>query len=211
VTTRQPLGEDEILALHEAAHAVFAAFGNWTRLAGPIVLAGRGGGDVVMGTDVEAIRRTLAADPGFDRDLPRIELVRALVAGPMAERLLVAQGRARLLESDLADAGRNDYAVIAEQLAQLDPPRPGLLARLEQETRERLEQPLTWAAIERFAAILSERRRLEADEATAILIAIGNQLATARPGRKRRHRLHLAALLAALAAVTMIAFHEMGD
>jgi len=168
----EEMTEDEILAVHESAHAVFALFGAWTRLAGPVVLKDRGCGDVVMGTDVEAIRRTLAADPGFDRDLPRIELVRALLAGPIAERRLVRDGRATLSEADLRDSSSNDYEVAAEQLRALDPPRPDLLGALEREVRRRLEEPAVWSAVERFAAVLAERRSLGADEATAILESI---------------------------------------
>ena len=163
------MSEDEILAVHEAAHAVFAVFGEWTRLAGPVVLKGPGHGDIVMATDIEAIRRTIEADPRFDRDLPRINLIRALLAGPIAERILMETGRAELGEDDLRAASTGDYAVIAEQLAELRPPRPGLLHRLERDVRRRLEQPATWSAVERFAAILLDRRRLEADEAMGLL------------------------------------------
>jgi hypothetical protein len=92
----------------------------------------------------------------------------------MAERLLVERGRARLSEAALKDACADDYAVAADQLAFLDPPRPGLIERLEREVRQRLEQPSTWSAIERFAAILLQRRRLEEEEATAILTAASN-------------------------------------
>jgi len=158
-----------VTAFHEAAHAVVAVFGPWTRLHGPVVLRPPGGGDVRMGTDVEAIGRRLAADPGFDRDLPRIHLVKALLAGPMAERILEARGLARLGDDALAEASEGDYRIVAEQLGQIDPPRPGLLGRLESEVRRELERPATWSAVERFAAILVERRSLEAGEATAIL------------------------------------------
>lgn len=161
--------EDEIAAVHEAAHAAFALLGKWTKLAGPVVLKGPGCGDVVMSTNVEAIRRSVEADPGFDREMPRIELVRALLAGPIAERMLAERKRAALGEEDLGDSSENDYATVAEQLAALDPPRPGLRQRLEREVRERLKEPAVWSAVERFAAILIERRRLEAEEATAIL------------------------------------------
>lgn len=133
--------DDEIAAFHESAHAVFAVFGNWTKLAGPVALNGHGHGDVVMSTDAEAIRRSFHADPGFDRDLPRIELVRSLLAGPIAERILAESGRAELSERDLQSASEGDYAVVAEQLEQLKPLRPGLLPRLEREVRDRLEQP----------------------------------------------------------------------
>ena len=46
--------DDEVGAVHEVAHAVFAVLGEWTKLAGPVVLKGSGYGDVVMATDVEA-------------------------------------------------------------------------------------------------------------------------------------------------------------
>jgi hypothetical protein len=164
--------EDEIAAVHEAAHAVFAVFGEWTKLAGPVVLKGPGSGDVVMSTDSEAIGRAIEADHGFDRDLPRIHLVRSLLAGPIAERILADTGRAVLGEDELREASEGDYSVIAEQLGQLDPPRPGLLDILERDVRKRLDQPATWSAVERFAAILIERRRLEPEEAMAILHGI---------------------------------------
>lgn len=167
--------DDEVAAVHEAAHAVFAVFGEWTKLAGPVVLKPRGCGDVVMSTDGEAIRRTIAADAGFDRDLPRIELVRALLAGPMAERMLVESGRARLTRGELADSSRGDHAVVSDQLARLNPPRPDLLASLEREVRQRLEQPALWSAVVEFALILLDRRRLEVDEASAILHRIGRE------------------------------------
>jgi hypothetical protein len=165
--------EDKVAAVHEAAHAVFAAFGAWTRLGGPVMLKGTGCGDVVMATDTDAIRRSIEADPRFDRDLPRIHLIRALLAGPIAERLLAESGRAELSGHDLEAASEGDYAVAAEQIGQLRSPRPGLLARLEREVRQRLEQPATWSAVERFAAILLERRRLDPDEAESILEDIG--------------------------------------
>jgi hypothetical protein len=192
---RNRLTEDEVLAVHEAAHAVFAVAGEWTKLAGPIILKGRGDGDVVMSTDTEAIRRSIEADPGFDRDLPRIHLIRSLLAGPMAERILMETGRAALTEQDLREAGRCDYAVVAEQLDQLSPPRPGLLDRLEREVREKLEEPATWSAVERFAATLIERRRLGAQEASAMLGTV--RAGRSPPGPKRRGR-RLALLLAFL-------------
>ena len=165
--------DDEVAAVHEAAHAVFAVFGRWTKLAGPVVLRGPGHGDVVMSTDAEAIGRTLGRDPRFDRELPRIQLVRALLAGPTAERILADRGLADLSDEDLSDVSRGDYAVVAEQLGELKPPRPDLLDRLEREVRRRLEQPAIWLAVERFAAVLLERRSLGAEEATAILGEIG--------------------------------------
>ena len=178
--------DDEVAAVHEAAHAVFAVLGEWTKLAGPVVLKGSGCGDVVMSTDAEPIRRTLAADPGFDRDLPRIELVRLLLAGPIAERILIDRGRASVSEDVFADSCRGDYGVIAEQLGHLNPPRPGLLEELEREVRRGLEQPAIWAAVERFAAILLERRRLGAEEASAmveeILVALGLRAPAAGAG-----------------------------
>ena len=191
------MSEDEILAFHEAAHALFAVFGEWTRLAGPVVLKGPGHGDVVMSTDPPAIRRTLRRDRGFDRDEPRIELVRSLLAGPVAERMLAERGLAALSEADIVEASAQDYAVIAEQLGRLDPPRPGVLDRLERDVRRRLEQPAIWAAVERFAAILLERRRLEADEASAILERIRGEMriAPAREGRVRGRALLAAFLL----------------
>jgi hypothetical protein len=164
--------DDEVAAVHEAAHAVFAVFGAWTRLGGPVVLKGPGYGDVVMATDTDAIRQAIKAEPRFDRDLPRIHLIRALLAGPLAERLLAESGRAELSECDLRSASEGDYAVVAEQIGQLRPPRPGLLARLEREVRQRLEQPSVQSAVERFAAVLLDRRRLEPDEAEAILEGI---------------------------------------
>ena len=166
------MSEDEVAAIHEAAHAVFAEFGDWTKLAGPVVLKGPGHGDVVMATDPPAIQRAIAADPGFDRDLPRIHLIRSLLAGPIAERMLVESGRAELGEGELEAACEGDYAVVAEQIDQLDPPRPDLLERLERDVRARLEEPALWSAVERFAAVLLDRRRLEADEAWAILGAM---------------------------------------
>ena len=161
--------EDEVAAIHEAAHAVFAEFSQWTRLAGPVILQAPGNGDVVIATDIVAIRRSIEADPGFDRELPRIHLVRCLLAGPIAERILAHSGRAALCDDDLQDASSNDYAIIADQLDQLRPPRPDLLGRLERDVRRRLEQPANWSAVERFAAILIERRRLQANEASEIL------------------------------------------
>lgn len=187
--------EDEVGAVHEAAHAVFAVFGPWTRLAGPVILRGPGHGDVVMATDTDAIRRSLEADSGFDRDLPRIHLVRALLAGPIAERLLAQRGRAALSEDDLSDSSQGDYAVVAEQLGALRPPRPDLLARLERDVRWRLEQPSVWSAVERFAAILLDRRSLEAVEASAILEAMGPVDLSSAEGRSRGWRARLLALI----------------
>ena len=198
--------EEEVTAFHEAAHAVFAAFGRWTKLAGPVALDGIGG-DVVMSTDAGAIRRTLSADPGFDRDLPRIELVSALLAGPLAERMLVESGRTGLGEPALTDACAGDYGTIAGQLAQLDPPRPNLLPRLEREVRVWLAEPSHWRAIERFAAILRDRRRLEADEASAILARLRPPGAPAPADpHARADRALAAAVLLLLAALVLAAF-----
>lgn len=152
---RREMTEEEVTAFHEAAHAVFAFSGRWTRLHGPVVLHPPGGGDITMGTDSTEIWWALAADSGFDRVLSRIQLVKALLAGPVAERILADRGLARLDEEDLADASLGDYANVAEQLGKLDPPPPGLLERLEREVREELERPATWSAVERFAAICS--------------------------------------------------------
>jgi hypothetical protein len=161
----------EIAAVHEAAHAAFATLGPWTRLAGPVALQRLGEGDVVMGTDGPAIGRALAADPSFDPDLPRLDLVRALLAGPVAERLLVERGKAALTEADLAATSAGDYDVVAEQLACLAAPGPDLAA-LEREVRRRLEEPGLWSLVERFAAILLDRRSLPADEAERVLEAL---------------------------------------
>ena len=164
--------EDEVTSIHEAAPEVVAVSGRWTKLAGPVAIDRDGGGDVVMSTDVETIRRTLLADPGFDRELPRIELIGALLAGPIAERMLRERGRTESSERDLSAATHGDREVIRAQIEQIAPPRPGLLEQVERDVRRRLEQPAVWGAIERFARILLERRRLEADEATAILAGI---------------------------------------
>lgn len=189
--------DDEIAAVHEAAHAVVAMFGEWTKLAGPIILKGRGCGDITMSTDGEAIQRALQADPNFDRDLPRIQLVGALLAGQVAERMLVEKGRARLSDSELSEASEGDCDNISEQLARLDPPRPGLLDQLDRDVRARLGQPAIWSAVEQFAAILLDRRRLEAEEASAILGEIGAKLRLGPSSAQgRSHRGRQALLLA---------------
>ena len=161
--------EEELAAFHEAAHAVVAVCGKWTKLAGPVILHGRGGGDVVMSTDGTAAARALRADPGFSRDVPRLQLIRALLAGPVAERILRDRGRADLSEAELTRASELDYANVFEQIGQLASSAPDLLDRLEAEVRQRLEQPAVWSAVERFAAIVLDRGRLEVDEASAIL------------------------------------------
>lgn len=190
-----PMTDDEIGAYHEAAHAVFAVFGPWTKLAGPVVLNGPGNGDVVMSTDSEAIRRSTREDPGFDPDLPRIGLMRSLLAGPIAERMLAESGRSDLDERDLRRVCEGDHAVVEAQLEQLRSPRPGLLARLEAEIREQFEHSTVREAIERFAAVLIERRRLEADEATALIEAMRiPPLDPSTPSARRRNRWWLALL-----------------
>lgn len=161
--------EDELAAFHEAAHAVVAVCGKWTKLAGPVILHGRGGGDVVMSTDGKAAARALRADPGFSRDVPRLHLIRALLAGPVAERILRDRGQAELSDEAFTRASELDYANVSEQIGRLASSPPDLLDRLEAEVRQRLEQPAVWSAVERFAAILLDRGRLEVDEASAIL------------------------------------------
>jgi len=171
--------------------------GPWTRLAGPVALVRWGEGDVVMGTDGQAIGRALAADPGFDLDLPRLDLVRALLAGPAAERLLVERGRAALTEADLAATSAGDYAVVAEQLASLRRRGPDLAA-LELEVRHRLEEPALWSLVERFAAILLDRRSLSVDEAERVLEALsaGTSAQAEVPPKRRPPRLGLLAFAA---------------
>lgn len=194
--------EDEVTAFHEAAHAVIAASSEWTRIHGPVTLYGEGAGDVVMATNREAIVRAITRDPGFDRDLPRLALIRAILAGPLAERMLVERGLAAAGEAELAELEAQDYALAAEQIAKLNAPPPDLLARLEAEVRAALAEPATWSAIERFAAILRERRRLELDEATAILVGLG--IAT-KPPSEAAPWLGLAALLTAAILFAVIA------
>jgi len=189
--------DEEIAAVHEAAHAVFAVLGPWTRLHGPVALVRWGEGDVVMGTDGPAIGRTLAADPGFDLDRPRLDLVQALLAGPAAERLLVERGRAALTEADLAATSAGDYGVVAEQLASLRRPGPDLAA-LEREVRRRLEEPGLWSLVERFAAVLLERRSLTAEDAERVLKALsaGASAEAEVPAPHRPIRLGLVAFIA---------------
>jgi hypothetical protein len=159
--------DEEVAAMHEAAHAVFAAFSPWTKLAGPVALGEGASGDVTIGTDVVAISKAMKLIGDFDRGLPRIHLIRALLAGPMVERLLVERGRTDLGEADLLAAGVGDYANVREQMAALSETDDNLLPRLEAEVRHILERPRVWSAIEQFAEILLERRRLEAGEAEA--------------------------------------------
>ncbi|HEX8381661.1 MAG TPA: hypothetical protein VF619_14060 [Allosphingosinicella sp.] len=198
------MSEDEIAAVHEAAHAVFAASGPWTRIHGPVTLKAHGAGDVRMSTDVEAISASIRSDPRFDRNLPRLHLIRALLAGPLAERILADRGRARLSEALLIEAAEEDYENILDQLAKLDPPGRDRLARLEREVREELERPAVWTAVERFAAVLLERRAMGAEEATAILEAIAADSGLWVPGSKPPRRHVLTALLAALAAAAVV-------
>jgi hypothetical protein len=134
------MNEDEIAAVHEAAHAVFAAFGPFTRIHGPVTLQPYGAGGIRMSTDIAA-SDTIRRNPRFDRNLPRLHLVRALLAGPVAERILVDRGRAMIGEALLTKSAEGDYESIFDQLDKLDPPRRDLLAQLEREVREALERP----------------------------------------------------------------------
>jgi hypothetical protein len=195
--------EDEIAACHEAAHAAFATFSKWTKLAGPVSLDGGGCGEIVMSTDGAAAGRAIQADPGFDRQIPRIYLIGSLLAGPMAERILLERGRARLTESDLVAIGERDYRNISEQLGHIDPPRPGLLEGLERDVRRWLERPPVWAAVEQFAAILRDRRRLEAEEASAVLNDIGAALGILAKPAKKRSWLPFAAAFFVIAAAAI--------
>jgi hypothetical protein len=193
------MNEDEIAAVHEAAHAVFAAFSPWTRIHGPVALKPYGAGDIRMSTDVAAISGSIRSNPRFDRDLPRLQLIRALLAGPVAERILIDRGRARLSEALLIDAAEGDYETVLDQLGKLDPPRPDLLPRLEREVREELERPAVWITVERFAAILLERRAMGAEEASAVLRGIAADSGLPMPAAKPARKQVLLPLLAALA------------
>jgi hypothetical protein len=128
-----------------------------------------------MATDRRAITATLASNPGFDRELPRLCLIRALLAGPIAERILANRRRARLTECDLVAAGVQDYENVFDQLDKLTPPGRSLLRQLEADVREVLERPAVWSTVERFAAVLLQRRSLGAEEATRILMRAGRQ------------------------------------
>ncbi|HEX8512349.1 MAG TPA: hypothetical protein VF688_04510 [Allosphingosinicella sp.] len=198
------MNEDEIAAVHEAAHAVFAASGTWTRIHGPVTLKPHGSGDIRMSTDVVAISDSMRSDPRFDRNLPRLQLVRALLAGPVAERMLIDRGRARLSEAAAVEAAEGDYENIIDQLDKLDPPRRDLLARLEREVREELERPAVWLTVERFAAVLLERRSMGAEEASAILREIAIDAGLSRPRSKPGRKEILPALVAAMAAAGVI-------
>lgn len=198
--------DDEIAAFHEAAHAVFAVIGRWTKLAGPVILHGEGCGDLVISTDVEAVRRSIRFEQGFDRDLPRIQLIRAMLAGPIAEHMLCERGLAGLSEVDLEDAAEVDRANIAAQLDKLAGPRPDLLGRLEREVRETLGRPAVWTVTERFAATLLERGRLEAEEASAILEELRAEQGLDLSWRDARSQPPLFPLFVLVAAVLMAAF-----
>jgi hypothetical protein len=194
------MSEDEVAAIHEAAHAVFAAFSPCTRIHGPVSLEPGGGGDISMATDVAAIARAAKADPLFDRNLPRLHLIRALLAGPLAERILVARGQARLSEAALAEAREGDYEIIHKQLDLLDPPRPDLLPRLEADVRGALERPPVWASVERFAAILLQRGSIDAQEAEAALKEIAAETGLSLSRGKVGWRDPVTGLLVAAAA-----------
>ena len=198
------MNEDEIAAVHEAAHAVFAAFSPWTRIHGPVTLKAHGAGDIRMSTDVAAISATIRSGSRFDRNLPRLHLIRSLLAGPVAERILVDRGRAVLSEALRLEAAERDYENIFDQLDKLDPPRRDLLAQLEREVREELERPAVWTTVERFAAVLIERRFMGAEEATAILKTIAADGGLLMPKAKLAREDVLSALLAALAAAGVI-------
>lgn len=198
------MNEDEIAAVHEAAHAVFAAFGPWTRIHGPVTLRPYGTGDIRMSTDVAAISESIRSDPGFDRNLPRLQLIRALLAGPVAERILIERGRALLSEAVVVRAAKGDYENVLDQLDKLDPPGRHLLARLEREVREELERPAVWTTVERFAGVLLERRAMGAEEASAILGKIATKAGTSIPRAKLGRKEILPALLAALATTGII-------
>lgn len=198
------MDEDEIAAVHEAAHAVFAAFSPWTRIHGPVTLKPHGAGDISLSTDVAAIGESIRADPRFERSLPRLNLIRALLAGPAAERILTDRGRARLDETLLVEAAEGDYRNVFDQLDKLDPPERGLLPRLEREVREELERPEVWATVEQFAAVLIERRAIGAEEATAILGKIASEAGLSSPRAKPARKEALRALLAGLAAAGLI-------
>ena len=198
------MNEDEIAAVHEAAHAVFAALGPWTRIHGPVALKGHGAGDIRMSTDVAAIGRRIGSDPRFDRDLPRLHLIRALLAGPLAERILVERGRARLSEALLVESGEGDYENVIDQLDKLDPPGRDRLAQLESEVREVLERPAVWTTVERFAAVLLERRVMGPEEASATIERIATDERLLRSKANPTAKDILSALLAALATAIVI-------
>jgi hypothetical protein len=178
------MSEDEVAAMHEAAHAVFAALGPCIRIHGPVTLDREGGGDVRMSTDAAAIAAAAEADPLFDRTGPRLQLIRALLAGPMAERMLVESGRVRLSETDLAQAFEGDYEVICEQLDALGPRGRALLPGLEADVREALAGPALWATVERFAFILLQRRSIGAQEAESIVKGIAAEAGLPVPRRQ---------------------------
>lgn len=198
------MDEDEIAAVHEAAHAVFAALGRWTRIHGPVSLKGHGAGDIRMSTDVAAISRTVGSNPRFDRNLPRLQLIRALLAGPVAEKVLVDHGRARLSEALLIEAGEGDYRNVIDQLDKLDPPRRDLLPRLEIEVREALERPAVWTTVEQFAAVLLERRVMDPTEASAAIERIAADAGLSKPDSKPAGKEIVCALLAGLTAALFI-------
>jgi hypothetical protein len=198
------MNEDEIAAVHEAAHAVFAAFGPWTRIHGPVTLKTHGAGDIRMSTDVAAISDSMRLEPRFDRNLPRLQLVRALLAGPVAERILIDRGRALLSEAVAVEAAEGDYENIIDQLDKLDPPGRGLLGQLEREVREELERPAVWLTVERFAAVLLERRSLGPEEASAILRKIAIEAGLSRQRAKPGWKEILPALLAAIGAAGVV-------
>ncbi|HEX8480981.1 MAG TPA: hypothetical protein VF650_03675 [Allosphingosinicella sp.] len=198
------MDEDEIASVHEAAHAVFAAFSPWTRIHGPVTLKAHGAGDIRMSTDVAAISATIRTDSKFDRNLPRLHLIRSLLAGPVAERILVDRGLARLGKPALIEAAEGDYENIFDQLDKLEPPRRDLLAPLEREVREELERPAVWMTVERFAAVLVRRRTLSAEEASAILKKIAAEAGLLMPKSRFARNEVVFAVLAAVAATGVV-------
>jgi hypothetical protein len=157
-----------------------------------------------MSTDVAAIGDSIGSDPRFDRNLPRLHLIRSLLAGPVAERILIDRGRARIGEAVRIEAAEGDYEIIFDQLDKLDPPGRDLLARLEVEVREELERPAVWTTVERFARILIERRFMTAEEATAVIEKIAIDSGLSRTEAKPALGEVLCALLAAFATAALV-------
>jgi hypothetical protein len=159
--------EDELHAIHEAAHAVMAARMGW------IVSGVRFGRKEAYGyVDVDARRWSRRAD------------VLIGLAGHAADLRMARRHRRYRLHEDPYESVERDLTLVFELLAETGHPRsvfPRFVRALDRAAAI-LAEPDTWAAVRKVAAVLLKRGEVTAEEFASLVANVR------RPGTRRQRK-----------------------
>lgn len=162
----------ELAAYHEAAHSVAVVNDRWHYLCSSVKIAESGHGTAYFQFDNERAKNDVrsAALANLD-DVFRKAAILALVGVCAEIRLLEIRGEPAPSFADAAMSSREDTDLARWAIDQMVRPVPleDLVDRALQVTRENSK---FWCAVEKFAAVLLERRQIPPKEATDLLLEI---------------------------------------